>query len=131
MYTENWGKEVDKLSKCLNHRIYKTEHKLESYFVKLAQSLGTFYLRFRCMNHRLPIKFGRFIYVERSNGKCKLCKSGEMGDKYHYLFQCSFFKHGRRKRIAPYFYRDPNILKFSKLTNIEDNAIMTQLAIFC
>ena len=30
--------------------------------------------RFRCMNHRLPIEFGRILRLERAKRKCKLCK---------------------------------------------------------
>ena len=131
IYINQWNKDVDALSKCLNYRVYKQEHKLENYFVKLSPSLCNFYNRFRCMNHRLPIEFGRFVNIERSKRKCRLCQSGEIGDEYHYLFLCSFFKSDRKRHIAPYFYKNPNTLKFSELMNKEDTEIMTQTAIFC
>ena len=131
LYINSWSNEVDIISKCLNYRVYKQEHKIESYLVKLSSSLCNFYNRFRCMNHRLPIEFGRFFNIERSKRKCRICKTGEIGDEYHYLFTCSFFKYDRKRHIAPYFYKDPNILTFAELMNIEDISIMTQTAIFC
>ena len=47
IYINQWNKDVDALSKCLNYRVYKQEHKLENYFVKLSPSLCNFYNRFR------------------------------------------------------------------------------------
>ena len=41
------------------------------------------------------------------------------------------FKYDRKRHIAPYFYKDPNILKFAELMNIEDISIMTQTTILC
>ena len=38
LYLNNLNVEVDALSKCLNYRVYKKEHKLENYFVKLQGS---------------------------------------------------------------------------------------------
>ena len=114
LYVSNWNEDVNELSKCLNYRIYKTEHKIESYFVKLSPVLCSYYNRFRCMNHRLPIEFGRFVNIERANRKCSICKSGELGDEFHFIFQCSVFRKGTKKHIASYFYKKPNALKFSE-----------------
>ena len=47
LYGSNWNEDVNELSKCLNYRMYKTEHKIESYFVKLSPVLCSYYNRFR------------------------------------------------------------------------------------
>ena len=60
------------------------------------------------MNHRLPIEFGRFVNINRANRKCSLCNSGELGDEFHFIFKCSFFRKERKKHIAPYFYKKPS-----------------------
>ena len=130
-YVQNWKTEVDLLSKCLNYRIYKDEFKLENYFVKLPASLANFYCRFRSMNHRLPIEYGRFFRVERAKRKCKLCNNGDIGDEYHYLFICDFFKRDRSLHIPLYFRRQPNTIKLKELMGAEDIDILTQTAIFC
>ena len=36
-----------------------------------------------------------------------------------------------KRHSASYFYKNPNILKFSEFMNIEDIDIMTQTAMFC
>ena len=130
-YVQNWKTEVDLLSKCLNYRIYKDEFKLENYFVKLPTSLANFYCRFRSMNHRLPIEYGRFFRVERAKRKCKLCNNGDIGDEYHYLFVCDFFKRDRSLHIPLYFRRQPNTIKLKELMGAEDVDILIQTAIFC
>ena len=40
--------------------------------------------KFRCRSHHLPVNNGRFIEVTQADLKCTLCKSGEVGDEYHY-----------------------------------------------
>ena len=91
LYLNNWNVEVDALRKCLNYGVYKKEHKLENYSVKLSPSLCIFYNRFRCMNHRFPIEFGRFVNIERAKRMRKLCQSAEIGDEYHYSLIYMFF----------------------------------------
>ena len=44
------------------------------------------------MSHRLPIEYGRVFRVDRAKRKCKFRNSGDIGDEYHYLFLCDFFK---------------------------------------
>ena len=47
--------------------------------------------------------------------KCKLCQMKEIGDDYHYLFICTFFKNPRRKYINKYYYSQPNRNKMAQL----------------
>ena len=47
--------------------------------------------------------------------KCKLCQMKEVGDDYHYLFICTFFKNPRRKYINKYYYSQPNRNKMAQL----------------
>ncbi|MEW8548127.1 MAG: reverse transcriptase family protein, partial [Candidatus Thiodiazotropha sp.] len=130
-YIQTWHDQTDKMSKCLNYRLYKTEYECESYFSKLPMSLGIYFSRFRCMNHRLPIEFGRFSRLERAKRKCKLCGSGDLGDEFHYLFKCSYFKRQRKKSIPMKYLKNPNVLKFHELMNTEDVLLLTKVASFC
>jgi hypothetical protein len=45
--------------------------------------------RFRTSNHRLPIEIGRWQSVNREHRVCNLCQGRELGDEYHYLFECT------------------------------------------
>ena len=46
------------------------------------------FCKFRCRSRHLPVNNGRFIEVTQAHLKCTLCKSGEVGDEYHYLCVC-------------------------------------------
>lgn len=58
-YITAWNNDIEQLSQCLNYSMYKSEHKTEKYFSQFPADLSIFFCRFRCMNHRLPIEFGR------------------------------------------------------------------------
>ena len=59
LHIQAWCDQTVKMSKCLNYRLYKSEYKCEKYFSDLPLSLRIYFSRFRCMNHRLPIEYGR------------------------------------------------------------------------
>ena len=130
-HMQSWKNEIEQMSKCLNYRMYKTEYQCEEYFSKLPLNLSIYFSRFRCMNHRLPIEFGRFSRLERAKRKCKLCKSGDLGDEFHYMFNCSHFKSERKKTIPLQYRKKPNMLKFQELMNTEDIPLLIKVASFC
>jgi hypothetical protein len=130
-YIQMWTGEVDELSKCLNYRIYKKSYDVENYFNMLSPGLSRFLCRFRCMNHRLPIEYGRFIQMERSKRICKLCTDQSLGDEFHYVFKCSFFDSDRKKHIPQSFTNVPNTLNFCELMNTQEENTLVNLAIFC
>ena len=47
------------INKCPSYRSYGSEYKCEKCFSDLPLSLGIYFSRFICMNHRLPIEYGR------------------------------------------------------------------------
>jgi hypothetical protein len=55
--------------------------------------------KFRCGSHKLPIEMGRFFSIDRSERICDLCNKEELGDEFHYLFNCTFFKDERKKNL--------------------------------
>jgi hypothetical protein len=55
----------------------------------------------------LPIEMGRFFSIDRSERICDLCNKEELGDEFHYLFNCTFFKDERKKIIPEYLYNVP------------------------
>ena len=50
--------------------------------------------KFRCHSHHLPVNNGRFIEVTQADLKCTLCKSGDVGDEYHYVERIKFLGNG-------------------------------------
>ena len=61
--------------------------------------------KFRCGNHRLPINTLRYASINSSNRYCSLCENQEIGDEYHYLFNCTFFIEERKKYPQTFLYK--------------------------
>ena len=103
-----------------------SEYKCERYFSDLPLSLGIHFSR--CMNHRLPIEYGRgFFLLERVKRTCKLCRPGDLGDEFHYLFKCSYLMHNLRKLFLLCIEKTTNVFKFHVL----DVSLLTKGALFC
>lgn len=130
-YKQTWNNVVFNSPKCINYRIFKTQHSLEKYFSILPTDLWRAMCHFRCLNHKLPIERGRFWGIMRDDRLCDLCSSNQLGDEFHYIFDCSFFSSERKKFLPSHYLKRPNIEKFNALFNSEDYAVLCRLAKFC
>ena len=72
----------------------------EYYLDCLPKNLALSVLKFRIMNHKLPIENGRFESIDRFSGVCTLCNSNSLDDEFHYLFDCQYFIEDRNKYIT-------------------------------
>ena len=71
-------------------------------FLKLACVVETIFTKsskFRLSNHRLPIQQRRSSGIPRDERICTVCDSGEVGDEFHYLLNCSN-ENVRRNRTS-------------------------------
>ena len=130
-FKQNWYNSIFELSKCLNYRIFKTNHNFENYLSVLPTDLRISYSKFRCINHKLPIERGRFCGIARDDRICSLCNSANLGDEYHYLFECDFLKAERTKFIPQEIYKKHNIQKYFELFNSTDYNTIIKIAKFC
>lgn len=130
-FKQNWFNSVFTVSKCLNFRIFKQNHNFETYLTELPRDLRIAYSKFRCINHKLPIEKGRFVGIARDDRICNLCNSAKLGDEYHYIFECTFFKTDRKKFIPVQYYKKHNTQKFHDLFNVSDYHIVLGIAKFC
>ena len=115
---------------CTNDRIFKHEYKMENHLLLLDHAPRISLTKFRCGNHRLPVNKGRFQGIPRQERTCTLCTSNDVGDEFHYLFDCSFFNSERKLFIKPYYLRRPNTLKMERLFNITSKKWLTNLTKF-
>ena len=83
--------------------------------------------RFRCGYNRLPANKYNSSESER---KCNLCDIHDVGDEFHYLFVCNYFKSERNWYLKKYFIVRPNTLKMNQLFNVKNKKILRNLAIF-
>lgn len=84
---------------------------------------------FRTRNHRLPVECGRWFGIALQDRKCKFCNT-DIGDEFHYLFTCPHFSEKRKQFIKPYFYKQPNVLKYKDLMNSRNKLQLKHLCIF-
>ena len=127
----NWSNNVMNSAKCLNYRIYKSDFCFEKYLTVLPSDLRMYLCKFRCLSNKLPIETGRFFNIDRSERHCNLCNANELGDEFHYLFKCTFFKNVRAKFLPLNICKNPNVLKFKELMNTSDLFTLTGIAKFC
>ena len=64
---------------------FKETLEFEQYLINLDFEYMKSLCKFRCRSHHLPVNNCRFIEVTQVDLKCTLCKSGDVGDEYHYL----------------------------------------------
>lgn len=81
-------------------------------------------IRFRTGNHKMPIEIGRCNNVDIDDRKCHLCTTNLIGDEFHYLLQCPYFKRDRLRLIPAGYWERPNILKYRNLLCIKSDEIV-------
>jgi hypothetical protein len=114
-YIQKWYTSVENDASCVTYRLFKTEFKTEEYLSNCNFSVAKQLVKFRVLNHNLPVEKLKYSGIERQNRRCNLCPANELGDEFHYLFTCSFFKEERNLYVKKYYYKHPNVLKFKDL----------------
>ena len=76
----------------------------------LVSTIGDPITRFRCGSHFLPIETGRWSRTPREQRLCTTC--GFLGDKYHFLFNCSNFTRNFLTDDISKVWKEENIFEF-------------------
>jgi hypothetical protein len=128
-FLQRWQQELMESSSCLNYRLFKHNFQFERYLIDLPPDYSNSFLRFRVLNHRLPIQRLRYQKIERSLRVCDLCASGEIGDEFHYLFNCQYpqLKDKRNALLPKHYLHHVNILKMHSLMNIKSKKKILKL----
>lgn len=130
-FLQNWQATVADSHKCLVYRIYKKNLSFEKYLDILPTNLGKLLCKYRTTNHLLPIEKGRHLNIDRNHRKCQKCTKQSLGDEFHYLFECKFFKDSRKKFVDDQFTTHPNVYTLERLMNSTDYHTLLRLALFC
>ncbi len=98
----------------------------------MEPSLAIPLCKFRCINHRLLVVAGRYSNIPRAERICNLCTDVEVGDEFHYIFNCSHFYKERLQFINPKYMNGANIskIKLKHLFNTESESELLNLAMF-
>lgn len=129
-FLQTWSAQLQASSKGKNYSCYKNNINRETYISILNGSFLLAMFKFRTANHKLPVEVGRWTNTDLSERKCLLCQSNQIGDEFHYLLECSFFLNERKQFVEPYYFRRPNILKYSQLLNITNESKLVRLSKF-
>ena len=127
----DWYNDVNTNSQCVVYRIYKQTLVFEDYLISLNPCDRKNFCRFRCLNNKLPIVTGRYANIPRGERICEYCTLNQIGDEYHYLFQCPAFENYRKQAMKKYFWKQPNVYKMDLLFNHSKCTVLSKLAKFC
>ena len=130
IYTHIWSESVFNNSVCLNYRAMTVVKKTQNYILKLPKKYVYILCKFKCANHRLPIVEGRYTGIPVHERTCTLCTTNDIGDEFHYLFNCAFFHSQRVKYVMRYYYTNPSTQKMMQLFESLDYQEMVKLAKF-
>ena len=114
---QHWTSEINISRKCFNYRMFTATLNLKTYLVNLSYRERGIMAKFRCRNHKLPIELGCRQDIPRNLRICKLCTQ-DIGDKFHYIFNCSHFEVIRKELIKKRHRNSPSSVKFETLMNV-------------
>ena len=129
-FLQDWNSSVHNSPKAFNYRIFKTDFKFEEYFNILDEQNSLLLCKFRTTNHKLPIEKGRWSNIPRENRYCELCQKKQIGDEYHYIFECTNLSEKRTSLLPKHLIERPNIIKFKNLMTSERKPILQKLCKF-
>ena len=123
-FKQTWTSMTEHSPKGDNYNLFKHDLKFEDYLDVLDDKDKFLLVKFRTSNHRLPIEVGRWRNIKRENRICNLCNGRNLGDEFHYLFECPSLLNERKKYFEPHFINRPNILKFCNLMNSKSVSVL-------
>lgn len=130
LYVQEWHTKITLSSKGKNYSLFKQDINFEDYLIKLNKKHYSTLLKFRLSNHRLPVETGRWENIPLEDRKCKVCDKNDIGDEFHYLFVCNYFKSERQQLLKPYYCKNPNIIKFKELLSTDNITLLVKLSKF-
>jgi hypothetical protein len=91
------------LKVCVCHILEKpvSFNIFSKHFIHLIDEQNSLLLcKFRTTNHKLPIEKGRWSNIPRENRYCELCQKNQIGDEYHYIFECTNLSEKRTSLLS-------------------------------
>ena len=102
----------------------------EDFLQILPPNLAYTLVHFRTLNHGLPIQKGRIQNIPFEERISTKCNSEDIGDEFHYIFQCSFFRESSQKFLPELYCRNANAFKFNTLFCSKKKRLLINLANF-
>ena len=130
-FYQTWTGTVNQASSGTIYRLFKDTSSLacSKYISLMSNRLCKILMRFRTRNHILPIEIGKWNGTSLHERICPMCLA-DIGDEYHYILICEHFRHERINYVKQYYYRHPNVIKFTQLMNTENKLELQKLCKF-
>ena len=130
IFLQKWYALLDSNSLYINYRLFKKCFTQEIYLKLLPHNCIIALARFRTTNNKLPVNTLRFEQIDRNDRVCTKCQLQEIGDEFHYIFTCPYYKDKRQELLPRLLIYKPNVLKFYNLMNTNDKKLLFKLKIF-
>ena len=114
-YVQSFFSEINDNELYYNYRLFKDNFLFERYLTDLPEKYAKTFMKFRTLNHKLPIQKGRAEGIPRPERICTKCALNDLGDEFHYILVCPYFHLERKKYLKKYYLSKPNVIKFQDL----------------
>ena len=92
IFVQEWHSKLYSNRYCLNYRIFKENHCFETYLTSLSDKDRIALCQFRCRSSKIPSINSASYNVDDVSCLYKLCGLSEVGDEFHYILKCPFFR---------------------------------------
>ena len=58
------------------------------------------------------------------------CQNRDIEDEYHFVIVCPLYENLRKMYLKPYYYRRPNVFKFTELMKSDKQSIVKNISKF-
>ena len=114
-------------SMCITYKLFKKQLHFEKHLLNSNFKDRISLTRRGCSNSKLPIYNTIYLYDTQ---KCTLCNLDALGDEYHYVLICPYFKQIREQYLKAYYYIRPSYVKLEQLFCSSNNTVLLKLAKF-
>ena len=126
-FQQAWHSSLENSSKALNYKLFKDIFETDDYLEIPEKIFSVEMCRFRITNHKLPIEQGRRNNIGRSNRLCIGCNNNDIGDEFHYIFECKNSDENRKCCMSNIYFRNANVIQFRKLIYDITNKLLLKL----
>lgn len=129
-YIQKWSSEIHNSSKGQIYKIFKKNFSYENYINLLPHKLRKIFMKFRTANHHLPVETGRWSNIPLNQRVCKLCNTGQIADKFHYILECKELLTFRHRYLEDKYCSAPNTIKFCELMSCNNVTKLKKICYF-
>ncbi|KAL4219933.1 hypothetical protein ACF0H5_020345 [Mactra antiquata] len=123
IFKQTWYTNISESNYMFYYKHFKLNFKFEKYLDNICLKYRKGLSKLRLTSHTLEVETGRYgrNRVSRQERNCKICRTIDIEDEYHFVIICPFYKNLRENFIKPKFYIRPSVHKFISLLNSDES----------